>query len=55
MSFKDALDQVKEKGMHSLCHFELKIELDSDQPWLIGPVTKHVDCLSSQMFFAYFF
>ncbi|KAG2545009.1 hypothetical protein PVAP13_9KG400518 [Panicum virgatum] len=41
MTFKDALDQVKEKGMHSLCHFELKIELDSDQPWLIGPVTKH--------------
>ena len=42
MSFKDALDQVKEKGMRSSCHFELEVELDSDRGLLIGPVTQHV-------------
>lgn len=41
MSFKDALDQVKEKGMRSSCHFELEVELDSDRGLLIGPVTQH--------------
>ena len=43
MSFKDALDQVKEKGMQLLLlRFELEAELDSDRMWLIGPVTENV-------------
>ncbi|TKV90616.1 hypothetical protein SEVIR_9G041400v4 [Setaria viridis] len=43
MSFKGALDQVKEKGMCSLCRFELEAELDNDQQWWLGPgpMTRH--------------
>lgn len=57
MSFKDALDQVKEKGMCSLCRFELEAELDNDQQWWLGPgpMTRHVGCPSSQMLFVYYF
>ena len=55
MTFKDALDQVKEKGMQSLLlRVELEAELDSDRMWLIGPVTE-CSCLSSKMLFAYYF
>ncbi|CAN6291390.1 unnamed protein product [Urochloa humidicola] len=37
MSFKDVLDQVKEKGMQTFCRLELEAEFDRDH----GPITRH--------------
>uniref|UniRef100_J3N5B3 Uncharacterized protein n=1 Tax=Oryza brachyantha TaxID=4533 RepID=J3N5B3_ORYBR len=39
MSLKDALDQVKEKFMRSMCRFDLEAEFDSDRQFWPGPVT----------------
>uniref|UniRef100_A0A0D9VAA5 Uncharacterized protein n=1 Tax=Leersia perrieri TaxID=77586 RepID=A0A0D9VAA5_9ORYZ len=39
MSLKDALDQVKEKFMRSMCRSDLEAEFDSDRQFSPGPVT----------------
>uniref|UniRef100_A0A0A8ZIV7 Uncharacterized protein n=2 Tax=Arundo donax TaxID=35708 RepID=A0A0A8ZIV7_ARUDO len=42
MNFKAALDQVKDKGMQSLCRFEMRAEIESDQ-LRPGPITRHYE------------